>query len=244
MATPERPPRLPRSPWRRHPWHDPALRRLAEAAAALGTRMQLSRSQAYRANFRRLHGVSFAEGQRMARALGLKGSPAAAVRQAAGSEAGVRLASYRGPNPRRLALAEAATRAQDRRRRELDALGQVRRGEADVARAERNAGLPRGSLKRTFGPGVDQGSSGSVGAVLNVLGPGGSVPVLLTSLEERQLVMAHYLAVQAALDGRPNSLQMFRGKSVGNVPLETNLARLRALSEAGLIEAPYPEARR
>jgi hypothetical protein len=70
------------------------------------------------------------------------------------------------------------------------------------------------------------------------------VPIVVNSLEDRQLLMAHFAAVQDALAGRPNDLASFEGKFVGGVQLETDLRRLRALADHGLIEAPYPEIRR
>jgi hypothetical protein len=206
-----------------------------------------ARSRAYHhERFRQLHGVSYGEAMRLSRALGLGRSPAAAVRVVAGTEAGAELVRYRGNDQHRLALGEVARRAQDRRRTELDALGEVRRGHESIAAAEASYGLPPGSLRRTFGPGAAEGDPGNVGAVLNVLGRRGSVPVVVRSLEDRQLVMAHYIEVQKALDGLPNHLGDFAGRKVAGVRLETDLVRLRALSDQRprVIEHPYPEGRR
>lgn len=197
------------------------------------------RSKAYRANFKRLHGISFAEAQRLARAQGQRGAPASAVRSVTTSQSGLDLLAGRAGTPGAQA---AARKAADREARLYGAARDVRLG-GGTEQAERVHGLPTGSLGQRFSQkeitgGVNQPT------VVRVLSPGGVRTVIAPDQSQRDLAGRHWQAVEDFLAGDENALTPFEGDSVGGVSLATDPDTVLALEATGSVEGgPYLEQR-
>lgn len=143
----------------------------------------------------------------------------------------------------------SASEAQiEARNAEFEALRRVRAGEAaSIGDAERQLGLPRGSVRKGAPTAFD--SRGNVKAadrepaLMNVVGPHGVETVIVRGSRARSLAGRHWYAVgQVLRDDWPESrLDKFRGKKDAGIELECDEERLRALFPKGLPKtSPYP----
>jgi len=171
------------------------------------------------------------------------------VKQARGHGGGVRRAQAR---LRSEAGLKTATGAQLRARSDaLEALRRLRSGDASsVTDAERQLGLSRGSLRQSLPTAFDERGRVKPGdreaALMNVVGTGGSVTVVVRGNRQRQLAGQHRAAVLGVLAGDlpPSALERFRNKKVAGIELVADINRLRVLDELGQIEGgPYAEVR-
>ncbi len=215
-----------------HLFHDPALANLAAAAQALGARMA-ARQRDYHAEYIARKARGKARGLTVKQSRGHGGGVRKAT-AALRTEAGLRAASP----------AQLESRAAG-----FEALRRLRTGEArNLAEAERQVGLPRGSLRRDYPTAFD--ASGKVKpadrelAAVKVVGPDGDQVVFTRGSRARALAGRHRQVVQRVLNGElpESALDKFRGKKVGGVELECDLSRLIALDELGrIVGGPYPD---
>lgn len=215
-----------------HTFYDPALAVVARIAEALGARMA-ARQRDYHAEYEARKARAKTRGLTITQARGHGGGVRTATR-ALRTEAGLRAAS-----PAQLQSREAG----------FEALRRLRSGEAKSnAEAERQLGLPRGSLRRDFPTAF--GSNGKIQkadrelALIKVIGPDGDQVVFTRGSRARSLAGQHRHTVYAVLDGNlpASALNKFRGKKVGGVELECDVDRLAALDELGRVTGgPYPE---
>lgn len=135
------------------------------------------------------------------------------------------------------------------RNNQLEALRRVRGGEASsVADAEKQLGLPRGSVRKNCPTAFDSRghlkSADREPALMSVIGPDGVKTVVVRGSRARSLVGQHRIAVDRVLRGeaQDDSLDEFRGKFVAGIELECDEPRLRAMFPDGLPDgSPYPE---
>lgn len=171
------------------------------------------------------------------------------VSQARGHGGGVRRAQSR---LRSAAGLTSATSAQLRARSDaFEALRRLRAGDASsVTDAERQLGLPRGSLRQALPTAFDERGRVKPGdreaALMNVVGVNGDVTVVVRGNRQRQLAGQHRAAVLGVLAGQlpPSALEKFANKQVAGIELVADVDRLRALDQLGRLEGgPYTEVR-
>lgn len=217
-----------------HRFYDAVVAGMAEVADQIGARMLAARTRDYAAEYRARVARAERRGQTRTEARG-HGRGVRGAQAALRTEKGLLAASEQ-----RLGF----------RADELEALRRLRGGEAaSPADAERQLGLPRGSLRRDLPTAFDGRGRVKPGdreaMLMRIAGSDGDVSEVVRGNRQRRIVGQHRAAVLGVLAGDlpASALDRFRGQRVSGVELETNLDRLRALFDLGRLDGgPYPEA--